>query len=101
MVGFAKPICDRSFNLVAVPDVDEVNDLCFGGAVGTADLGRFYFAVEENTDFEVAAFGADEEIAGTTREHDGFVGCIDALIAEGELVNASPTSSASATGARW
>jgi hypothetical protein len=62
--------------------LEDVRDFGFGGRFRAADLRGFHRAAEKDDDFQEAAFGADEEIAGVTREHDRVVRRVDALRTE-------------------
>src|SRR4051794_1990857 len=63
-------------------DVDDVEDLRPRGRIRPLHLRRAQPAAEEDADLEVLPLRAHEEVAGRAREHDRFVGRIDALIAE-------------------
>jgi hypothetical protein len=45
-------------------------------------LRSLHLTAQKYADFQVISFGTYEEVAGVPREHDGFMGGIDALIAE-------------------
>src|SRR4051794_27902905 len=63
-------------------DVDDVEDLRPRGLIGPLHLRRAQPPAEEDADLEVLPLRAHEEVTGRPREHDRFVGRIDALLAE-------------------
>ena len=88
-----KPVRYRRFDLVPVPDVNEVYELGFRRGISAPHLRSLQLAVEEHAQFEIAPLRAHEEVAGFAREHDRVMRSVDPLISKrnGSLAQPLPS----------
>ena len=82
-VRFLEPFSHRWFDLVTVPDLNDVRDLGGGDAIHAPNPRRLERPAEEHAHLEEVLLRPHEEVAGLPREHDRVVRGVDPLVSEG------------------
>jgi hypothetical protein len=81
-VGFAQPVSQRRFDLVAVRHVNDVDQFRRRLLLHAANQRRSNVTAEKDANLQVAPARPHEEVAGIPREHDRRAGRVNPLLAE-------------------